>query len=84
MDISKILLRLQQIYTQLKGNNLLQAKTIFLELKIVDTPAHLSMPKKLRHLIWCLYEYLVLENESYINLEDVLSEFESVFANTDR
>jgi len=72
---------LRKIYNLILEEDELEAKNLFLSLKLVDTAEHLSFVDSERYLIWDLYEYLILKNIQYINREQLISELESYLVN---
>jgi len=75
---SELKQKLQIILKQLQTGDEQGAEKNFKLLHIVDTPAHLSLPHAQRHLIWDLYEYLVVGDHTYISKQELLSEFEDI------
>jgi hypothetical protein len=79
MNTTQILQQLLIVYTLLKDTKTSEAKNAFLALKIVDTKEHLSFPTNIRHLIWNLHEYLVLDNTRYTDLTEIMDGFADIF-----
>lgn len=73
MSKRNILKKIKEIQNLISCENNDYAKKIFLDMSILDTKEHLSLDKRLRHIIWDINEYLVLENEKYIKKDEILS-----------
>ncbi len=79
MNTRTLIETLYPIYFSLREGDLQKAEILFSELHIVDTKEHLALPEPLRHLIWNLYEYLVMKNTNYTDKKEIMEEFEKVF-----
>jgi hypothetical protein len=79
MNTNELIEQLHIIYKLIEDDKICEAESFFTGIKIVDTKKHLSLPKNLRHLIWDLYEFLVLNNTYYTDRKEILSRFESLF-----
>lgn len=64
MNTNQVLEQLHTIYTLLTDNKIKEAEEVLIAMQIVDTKDHLILPVRVRHLIWNLYEYLVLGDEN--------------------
>ena len=75
---SNIINKLLPIINLIRAGNLSNAKLEFQRLHLVDTEEHLSQSKEIRHLIWDIYEYLVLGNTKYSSLNEIMNIFENL------
>lgn len=80
MTQNELILRLNNIYTQIKKNDTACAVEAFQSMSIVDTEFHLNLNYELRHLIWDLYEYLIAQNVAYIDRNQILAELTKILS----
>lgn len=81
MRDTQILEQLHIIYILLTQDNNKKAEQVFMALKIVDTAEHLALPESTRHLVWDLYEYLVLDDKNNAtDKQQILQEFRELFS----
>lgn len=81
MSNPNVINKLTAILEFLKLRDLSSAKILFDDLlPIVDSELHLNMPSKWRHLIWDLYELLIIENADYTNIDDIVVNYQDLIS----
>jgi len=78
MTTNQLLNALHRTIELIEANKLSEAEKVFSLLAIVDTPDHLAQPTSVRHLIWDLYEFLVVSNEHYMSREEILQSYADI------
>jgi hypothetical protein len=73
--------KLREIHKYFLEGDYVLAEVIFTQMCIVDTPLHLSLPSDLRHLIWNLYEFLIIgDKKNVTDRQAVLDGFDKLFS----